>query len=358
MTTHFAQSGQKVKILARDFNRWQQTADQVLGMQNSLGANQIPVTAKQSDTIDALNITGSDLEVGEPVLINSPLTLPTENLDEFKFNTAVTIGKADKDYHFAITAEPIPANQIGKICISGLAVAKLNDNAQVGDFLEINDSGKLVKTQENSQAKVIWSSQASSSSVQNWALVLLGNKSNSLTKFAKILEVKTDDSCGIYFTANPCDKNGANIKSDITLKLYARDDKTNKLIRVENNEDDIVTYLPIEKDAGILVATESVLANGFADILADDAHNNFMPSTFWQCEQNSNSVQFEIITDSVIRRYFDQNGRLVIQLVLTKRDIHVNQAGRIVKVGEPVIKYDAAIDIAVNSQNSSSSSHS
>jgi hypothetical protein len=88
----------------------------------------VPSVARTSSTLRVRNSSGADLSIGHVVSIEAPLFTSADNLEGFKRQLAMVASapSASSRGRIAIATEPIADGAIGRVIVSGIAVARLD----------------------------------------------------------------------------------------------------------------------------------------------------------------------------------------------------------------------------------------
>ncbi len=170
MNSRHVQPGQDMEIAATDHNRWQDTADAVLGKQGDKTPRPIPAPRENPTVFDAENTSGSDLDEGTAVGIVGPIFTHEDNPDEFLFATSLQIDDTPEAGHFGILLSPVAAGEIGTVAVAGIVPAQVRIDDDNHRFTEIDQAGILASTAHGS-AELLWKAGTSG---QQWALIRLG----------------------------------------------------------------------------------------------------------------------------------------------------------------------------------------
>ena len=120
------------------------------------------------------NGSGADLDRFGVLGIDAPVILPTDNLDEFK-NRVVLSGVTPAAKHagrFVVLHEPLANGSIGRACISGACLVKVNVIREGHTFADVEpaQAGRL-KSVASGSASILWSESGTG---EKWAVVKLG----------------------------------------------------------------------------------------------------------------------------------------------------------------------------------------
>ena len=97
---------------------------------------------RQTGIVPVKNASGADRNRFDVLGIDAPLFTPTDNLTSFQNQIAlvgVTPREADHYGKFAILLEPLRTGRIGKACVSGVCVVRLNVLDESHDFADVED---------------------------------------------------------------------------------------------------------------------------------------------------------------------------------------------------------------------------
>jgi len=189
----FVTAGQRVELLAEDFNGWQQAAKLAKG--GTGGASAVSLSSRDSSTILIRQPEGFSrgvIERFQAVVPEEPAIDPADNLTDFQ-NTVVLNGRgatptswrtlAGQAYgRFAIAQEPITMNGgIGRCKINGITPVKIDFSDGLFDRADI-DANSLKSAPPRldrlyahpaGSAMIIWREAADGSDGLRWAVVAL-----------------------------------------------------------------------------------------------------------------------------------------------------------------------------------------
>ena len=176
------QSGDSLKIPAATYNTFIDAAkDFQRRQQGNFRGN--PHGTRQQATILVENASGSDIDEGKPLGIDSPVYGPDDNADEFVQRLAIK-GVTPTDDHigkFVITAGPIAAGKIGRAYASGVCCAQVTINDADDTAVDIV-SGDLESSSTGS-AQILW---AETGTGEKWAVLRFGGVAGQSQFPAKI----------------------------------------------------------------------------------------------------------------------------------------------------------------------------
>jgi hypothetical protein len=170
-------AGQPLQLSAADWNAMLEAARayQLRGPRaTSDKAPQPPPTA----TVYIQNKSGADRDRFDVLGVDAPLIDPADNLDEFQHRVAlagVAPTAADHLGRFAILAEPLRDNAIGRAWVSGVFPARVNVTDEGHRFADVADGDATqLASADAGVAQILWA-QAGTGTL--WAIVRIGGGS-------------------------------------------------------------------------------------------------------------------------------------------------------------------------------------
>jgi len=162
------QPGQRMQIPAAAYNAFVDAANStkaamLRGGQDAgnLGAGAVLVR----------NATGGDLGRFSIVGIDGPVISPADNLTEFQ-NRIVLSGVGPYSGQFAVLLEPLKAGAIGRACVSGECVCKVNVTDAGHQFAEATTDPTRLESAASGSAAILYKEGGTG---EKWAVVRVGN---------------------------------------------------------------------------------------------------------------------------------------------------------------------------------------
>lgn len=147
------------------------------GQSPAPGKGGTPATAgnRQASVILVKNSSGTDQDRFAVLGIDAPIILPDDHEDEFKRQVAlscVTPTAADHQSRFVILLEPLPSGGIGRACVDGVTIVRLqveNEDDTVAGVAD-NDATHLVSG-AGGTCPILWKEDGTG---EKWAIVRMG----------------------------------------------------------------------------------------------------------------------------------------------------------------------------------------
>jgi len=167
------QPGQRMQIPAAAYNAFVDAANytKAASLSNrgqdggNLGAGAVLVR----------NATGADLGRFSIVGIDGPVISPTDNLIEFQ-NRIVLSGVGPYPGQFAVLLEPLKAGAIGRACVSGECVCRVNATDSGHQFAEATTDPTRLESAASGSAAILYKEGGTG---EKWTVVRLGNSPGS-----------------------------------------------------------------------------------------------------------------------------------------------------------------------------------
>lgn len=186
--------GQPLRIPAETFNTFIDAARDFKARQRTVARTAQPAF-QQTGIVPIRNDSGSDRDRFDVLGVGGVVIQPFENLLEFQNHPAlvgVVPNEADHYGRFAVLLEPLRAGAIGRACLSGVCVVRLNVIDESHDFADVEDGcTENLKTATVGSAFILWKEPADYGDyggcydyygygygLLRWAVVRIGNLSD------------------------------------------------------------------------------------------------------------------------------------------------------------------------------------
>jgi len=159
--------------------------------------------AAQASVVLVKNASGSDQPRFAVLGIDKPIISVDDNEDEFKRQVAlscVSPSETDHRYRFVILLNPLKDGAIGRACVSGVTIARLqidNDDDTTAGIAD-GDATKL-KAGRDGTATILWKQDTDGSDGTRWAILQLGSSAGARFFYAKLTgHARIDDNRWSY----------------------------------------------------------------------------------------------------------------------------------------------------------------
>lgn len=192
-------------------DRWRPTASEINAfreaalahaLSNGRGKTPARTIPPNSGVVTVVNTSGSLVERGGVLGIDSPVITPDENADEFArlvLLNGVAPVAGTHEGKFVVTLQSIPDGQSGLAVISGAVAVQVDIQTEGDAFCDIADGDTAKLKSGTGSARILW---AAGTTGTQWAIVLMG-AGVSAPVLAKITGVFND-----YLMVKRTDANG------------------------------------------------------------------------------------------------------------------------------------------------------
>jgi len=162
------QPGQRMQIPAAAYNAFVDAANST---KSALLRGGQDVSNLGAGAVLVKNATGADLGRFSIVGIDGPVISPADNLTEFQ-NRIVLSGVGPYPGQFAVLLEPLKAGAIGRACVSGECICKVNVTDAGHHFAEATTDPTRIESAASGSAAILYKEGGTG---EKWAVVRLGN---------------------------------------------------------------------------------------------------------------------------------------------------------------------------------------
>lgn len=173
--------GDRLNIPAATYNAFVDAAQYVASQRG--GKSPTSPDTYSFDKILIRNDSGADIERFRALAIRNPLTLPTDNLDDFKNRvvmSANTPAYGDEN-RWGITLEPIANGQLGEAVLSGVTIAWINLTTAGDKSVEMVAGSNVIKGGQVGLGTILWVAGgvgAATATGAQWAVIRIGDGNN------------------------------------------------------------------------------------------------------------------------------------------------------------------------------------
>lgn len=163
--------GDPLSIGARDWGDMLRVVERYRNGQIKFDAPTLETAIQSATTAKVLNESGSNLDQCAVIGLGAPIITPTLNQQEFIRNFAFrTVAPLPR--RWGIVQGPIPAGEIGTVCIAGATACKIvvTDESLPVNFITV-ESGVLVPSYASGDATVLWREGGTG---EQWAIIRIG----------------------------------------------------------------------------------------------------------------------------------------------------------------------------------------
>ena len=317
-------TGDPLKLPARAFNTFIDTAEDFLNRQQDGGAFVAPLSHDVT-VVPVRNDSGADVARFGVVAITGTMADVATQADAFKERVAL-VGAApgsDAAGTPAVFIEPTAAGEIGSAVVSGVCPAQVDITAEWHEFADLKSGASVLTSHPHGSARILW---AESGTGTKWAMVKLGVQDppacygQVVTTWAK--PTPESGTWPTTITVHPCNPTMGSVDTGTTVTLWvvtliAAAGQFQGVVPQMPAVGEKIPYIPLDPGHatdGSLGATQEGIylltswnldhdetwfehANGFVDRLGNTRYRCLLHRAAWQADPNRSSQTVVVDVD-------------------------------------------------------------